>query len=100
MQTAELRLETLHLMCPDLVDEFAKVMTQLVKDCRDRPAVNKDRKLILTFHIAPHENDPEDVIIAPVVSSKQPSRQLEVHRARTGRTGQLMFDFGSTEEAA
>ncbi len=93
MQSAELRLETLHLMCPDLPDEFAKIMQSLVKDCRQRPSVNKDRSMKIEFKVRPHPNDPDDVLIHPVVSSRQPSRDLETQRARTNRTNQLIFDY-------
>lgn len=51
------------------------------------------KNVAVEFH-----NDPEDVLIHPVVTSKQPAVELEVHRARASRTNQLKFDYDPVSE--
>ncbi len=91
-KTATLKLETLHLIA-GLREDFDRQVEQLVADCKARPAVAKERTLKLELKIEPHEQDPEDVWIKPVITTKRPSTQIDPIRGRRTRAGQLQFDF-------
>lgn len=92
MKTATLKLETLHLI-PGLEEDFDQQVASLVADCKTRPAVTKKRSLKLEIIIEPHQQDPDDVWIMPVISSKRPSTEIDPIRGRRTRAGQLQFDF-------
>lgn len=98
MQTATLKLETLHLL-PGLGDDFDQQVQAMVEDCRRRPALAKPRKIKLEIEIKPHPEDSDDVLITPVTQVKAPARLIDPVRARRSRSGQLQFDFsGEIEE--
>lgn len=94
MSTATLKLETLHLI-PGLKQDFDLQIESLVADCKRRPAVGKERSLKVELKIKPHAEDPEDVLIIPVISSKRPSTEIDPIRGRRTRSGQLQFDFAA-----
>lgn len=96
MSTATLKCETLHLI-PGLKEDFDRQVESLVADCKMRPAVAKKRTLKLEIIIEPHKQDPDDVWIIPVISSKRPSTQIDPIRGRRTRNGQLHFDFAEGE---
>lgn len=99
MKSTQLSLATLHMQCPDLANQFDRVLKELVMDCRERPGVSKDRKMTIAVHVKPHPNDPEDVLLYPVMGSRRPAVEFEAHRLRTSRSNQLIFDFGDAEAA-
>jgi len=92
MKTATLTLETLHLI-PGLQADFDQQIEALVADCKRRPAIAKKRTLKVELDIIPHKEDPEDVLIFPVVSTKRPATTIDPIRGRRTRIGQLQFDF-------
>lgn len=92
MKTATLKLETLHLI-PGLEDDFNGQLEALIADCKRRPSMAKARTLEVKLKIEPHEADPEDVWIVPVIQSKRPATQIDPIRGRRTRAGQLQFDF-------
>jgi hypothetical protein len=88
MKTATLKLQTLHLI-PDLADDFDEQVERMVADCKARPAIDKGRKIKIEIEIKPHPQDPDDVLILPVTSSKTPARSIDPVRGRRTRAGQL-----------
>jgi len=93
MQTAALKLETLHLLSAELRNDFEEQMKVAVSDCRRRPAYGKPREVKIQIRIKPHPDDADDVLIEPVTTLKTPARQLDPVRARRSRNDQLQFDF-------
>lgn len=91
-KTATLKLETLHLI-PELAGDFDQQIASLVADCKARPAIKKKRSLKVEISVEPHPQDPDDVWIYPVVSSKRPATEIDPIRGRRTRAGQLQFDF-------
>jgi hypothetical protein len=92
MKTAILKLETLHHV-PGLSADFNRQIESLVADCKARPGVTKKRSLKVELMIVPHKEDPEDVVILPVISTKRPATEIDPIRGRRTRAGQLQFDF-------
>lgn len=92
MKTTTLKLETLYLI-PGLARDFDQQIQSLIEDCKRRPAVPKKRTLKCELSIVPHAEDPEDVLIVPVISSKRPSTEIDPIRGRRTKTNQLQFDF-------
>lgn len=96
MNTATLKLETLHLI-PALKEDFETQLQQLIADCKRRPGMGKARTLKVELTIKPHKTDPDDVWIQPVVSSKRPATTIDPIRGRRTRADQLQFDFAEGE---
>ncbi len=71
-KTATLKLETLHLI-PGLQEDFDRQIEALVADCKAPPGNTADRALKVELKIRPHKEDAEDVLISPVITSKQPA---------------------------
>lgn len=92
MKTATLKLETLHLI-PGLREDFDRQIESLVADCKTRPGITKKRSLKVEIMIVPHKEDPDDVVILPVISTKRPATEIDPIRGRRTRNGQLQFDF-------
>ena len=99
MKTLELSLKTLHVLSPGLADDFQQQLEAAVQDCKQRPSLAKPREVNVKLTITPHPEDPDDVSIQPVTTSKTPARKIDVIRARRTPKNQLQFDF-SEEEAA
>lgn len=94
-----LQLEQLHNFDCDVTSDFDSQLSGLVADCRKRPACKKARKITLTIEAAPNEQDPEDVNLSIVISSKIPAAKHLVRRARTNNKNQLQLSFDSDDEA-
>lgn len=97
MQAATLTLQTLHLVSPDLEEDFRQQLEFAVADCRQRPSLAKKRTVVITLEITPHPQDPDDVVLQPITQRKTPSRVIEPLRGRRGRNDQLQFDFAEPE---
>ena len=93
METAALKLETLHLLSDELTRDFEEQMKTAVADCRKRPSHGKARTVKVELKLTPHLDDPDDVAIEPVTTLKTPARALDPIRARRSRQDQLLFDF-------
>lgn len=98
MTTDSLNMSTLEKACPDAVAEWLRVLTDAVLDCRSRPSCTKKRSVTLKLDIVPHPNDPDDVVISPVVGARRPVTEHQMFRARASRAGQLRFDFPEDTE--
>jgi hypothetical protein len=98
VQSAELTLETLHLLSPDLGEDFKQQLTFAVADCRQRPSLAKKREVHLRLEITPHPQDPDDVVIQPITTRKTPARMIEPIRGRRSRNDQLQFSFNKDED--
>ena len=97
MQTTELTLRSLHLLSPGLADDFAEQLENAIRDCRQRPSLAAKREITLKIAITPHPEDPDDVSIAPVTTSKTPARKIDPVRARRTPKNQLQFDFSDED---
>lgn len=97
MTTAVLQCSTLHML-PGVAEDFDMQIRRLVEDCKARPAIDKARVLKIELKITPHPQDPADVQIAPVLTTKSPATAHDPIRARCSRSNQLQFDFVSGEE--
>jgi hypothetical protein len=93
-----LQLEQLHNFDTDVTSDFDNQLQMLVADCRKRPACKKNRTITLKIEAHPNEQDPEDVNIAVVVSTKIPAANHLVRRARTNSKNQLQLSFDQDEE--
>ena len=93
MQTTDLTLKSLHLMSPGLADDFEQQLRAAVTNCQQRPSLANERKVTITIGLKPHPEDPDDVLIQPVTTSKTPARKIDTIRARRARNNQLQFDF-------
>ena len=93
MKSATMNLETLHLLSPELVEDFRQQLDAAVADCRQRPALSKKREVHLRLEITPHPQDVDDVLITPTTVRKTPARVIQPIRGRRGRQDQLLFDF-------
>lgn len=98
MKTNTLSLSTLSLASPEAADGFQRLLAAAVLDCKQRPSCDKARTVVLKLSITPRENDPEDVVIEPQITSKTPARVHECFVGRAGKTGQLVFDFNEPRE--
>jgi len=97
MQTTELSLRSLHLLSPGLADDFAQQLQAAVIDCRQRPSLAQKREVTIKLAVTPHPEDPDDVSILPVTTSKTPARKIDPVRARRTRANQLQFDFDTED---
>lgn len=93
MQSATLTLETIHLLGPELAEDFRQQLDLAIADCRQRPALAKKREVHLRLEITPHPQDLDDVLIQPITTRKTPARIIQPVRGRRGRQDQLQFDF-------
>jgi hypothetical protein len=93
MRQGTVTLATLHLLAPDLADDFREQLEAAVIDCRQRPSLAKKREVTIRLTITPNENDPDDVDIEPVTTRKTPARELAIIRARRTPKNQLQFDY-------
>lgn len=93
MKTNQLTLDTLHLLSPDLAQDFREQLEAAVMDCRQRPSLAKKREINIRLTITPNPNDPDDVDINPVTTRKTPARELATIRARRTPKNQLQFDY-------
>lgn len=91
--SAELELKSLYLLSPGLAADFREQLVAAVLDCRQRPSLAAKREITIKLAITPHPEDPDDVLIHPVATSKTPARKLEAIRARRTPRNQLQFDF-------
>lgn len=97
-RTSELTLKTLHQMSDGLALDFQQQLEACVQDCKQRPSIEKARKVVLTLSVKPHPEDPDDVLIEPVTQRKTPTRVIEPVRARRmARRNQLQFDWFDDE---
>ncbi len=96
MQTSQLTLKSLHLISPELADDFAQQLEAAVMDCKQRPSLSEKREITLKLTIIPSPEDPDDVLIQPITTRKTPARKIERIKARRTPRNQLQFDF--TEE--
>jgi hypothetical protein len=95
---ATMTLETLHLLSPELCEDFKQQLDFAVADCRQRPSLSKKREVHLRLEITPHPQDPDDVVIQPITTRKTPCRMIQPIRGRRGRNDQLLFDFSESED--
>ncbi len=93
MRTEELTLGTLHRLSEGLTSDFTQQLQAAVEDCRQRPALAEMRTITIKLEVAPHPEDPEDVIIRPVTTRKMPARKIDPIRARRTMHNQLQFDW-------
>jgi hypothetical protein len=96
-QSANLTLDTLHLLSEDLQEDFKQQLEFAIADCRQRPSLSKKRVVVVTLEITPHPQDPDDVVIQPITQRKTPCRIIEPICGRRGRNDQLQFDFMEPE---
>ena len=92
MSTTQLSLKSAHLL-PGLAEDFQQQLEAVVQDCRQRPSLAKKRTVTVKFTVIPDPEDPDDVLISPVISRATPSRQIQPIRARRTTKNQLQFDF-------
>ena len=69
----------------------------MVADCRKRPGLAKHRTVKVEIKIKPHPQDPDDVVIEPVTTSRTPAKALDPIRGRCTRRNQLQFEFDDAE---
>lgn len=98
MKSATLELSTLHMLSPDLADDFSQQVEAAVADCRQRSSLAKPRIVELKLTITPHPEDPDDVLIEPVTTRKTPARHIMPIRARRTTKNQLQFDWMPAED--
>lgn len=98
MTTDVLTMSTLEKACPEAAAEWLRIVTDAVQDCRSRPSCTKKRTVTLKLDIVPHPNDPDDVVISPIVGARRPATEHPMFRARASRSGQLRFDFPEDTE--
>lgn len=97
MSSATLTIEALHLLSPDLAEDFKQQLDFAIADCRQRPSLAAKREVHLRIESTPHPQDPDDVVIQPITTRKTPARKIEPIRGRRGRNDQLQFDFMEPE---
>jgi len=86
MHTASLELKTLHLLSPELNEDFREQLKTAVSDCRRRPAYSKVRTVKIELRIKPNPSDADDVLIEPVTTLKTPARPLQQISARRSKS--------------
>ena len=92
-QTSQLTLKSLHLLSADLADDFSQQLTAAVMDCKQRPALGEKREVTIKLTVTPDPQDPDDVLIQPITTSKTPARKIQAIKARRTPRNQLQFDF-------
>lgn len=93
MHTTTVELKSLHLMSSGLAADFKQQLEAAVLDCRQRPSLAQKRTVTIRMDVIPHPEDPDDVLITPITTSKTPARNIEPIRARRTARNQLQFDF-------
>jgi hypothetical protein len=97
MQTAELTLQSLWQLSPDLAEDFKQQLESAVADCKQRPSLAEKREVAIKLTVLPHPQDPDDVLIQPVTTRKTPARKIDPIRARRTPRNQLQFDFDAAD---
>jgi len=100
MKDKFLKLDTFSQASAEAAEDWQRRLLAAVRDCVDRPSVDKARKVVLTLEVYPHPSDKDDVIIEPTVTTKTPARKHAAFRAMASRNGQLMLKFEEDSEAA
>ena len=96
-QSTPLTLKSLHLLAPDLAEDFAQNLEACVNDCAQRPSLPKYRELTMKLRIKPHVEDSEDCWIEGTVSRKTPAREIDPIRAIRTHDKQLRFEFSEED---
>lgn len=81
-----------------LAEDFDGLLTAAVRDCKERPGMQKPRDIKLVVRVTPAKDDPDDVIVASHVESKVPARQALPYRMQTTHKDGLMFAPSSPME--
>ena len=74
-----------------LADDFDAQFAAAVRDCRDRPQMDKAREVVLRIKVVPSPSDKDDVIVTPVTTSKTPAREILPYLMQTNSKGQARF---------
>jgi len=95
-----LKLDSFSQASPEAADDWQRLLLAAVRDCIERPSVDKARKIVLTLEVYPHPSDKDDVLIEPTVTTRTPARKHEMFRSMITRNGQLLLKFEDDSEAA
>jgi len=90
-------LETIHKV-GHLAEDFDGLLTNAVRDCKERPGMQKAREIKLIVRVTPDKEDPEDVIVQSVVSGKTPAREASPYKMQTTVNNGLKFAPSSPME--
>lgn len=76
-------------------EQFDSLLRALSLDCLNRPGITKHRELKITLKLTPDKNDPDNVVVETVMSSKMPSRAADIYKMTTSVNGELRFQPSS-----
>lgn len=91
------KLETIHKV-GHLAEDFDTLLTQAVRDCKERPAMAKPREIKLTVRVTPSKQEADDVIVQSVVTGKTPAREALPYLMQTTVNDGLKFAPSSPME--
>lgn len=95
-----LKLDSFSKASPEAAEDWQRLLLAAVRDCIDRPMVDKARTVTLKLEVYPHPSDKDDVLIEPTVTTKTPSRKHGAFRSMVTRNGQLLLKFADDSEQA
>jgi hypothetical protein len=97
MAKALFKLESIHKI-GHLAEDFDALLTQAVRDCKERPAMAKPREIKLTVRVIPSKQSADDVEVHSVVTGKTPAREALPYLMQTTINNGLKFAPNSPME--
>jgi len=84
------KLETLHKV-EHLAEDFDAFLAAAVGDCKERPGMQKRRKITIDVDVLPDKEDPQDVVVVATVGSKMPARSALAYKMQSTANNGLKF---------
>ena len=76
-------------------EQFNSLLKALTVDCLSRPGITKFRELKIQLKLTPDKNDPDNVVVETIMTSKMPSRAADIYKMTTSVNGELRFQPSS-----